>query len=393
MRRRRRDEKQRLRRSLGFADDDCVVGFTGTFGWWHGIDVLAAAIPRICAEVPAVKFLLIGDGTHKPQLDAEVERHGLDDRVRPGRPRAAGGGRAAAEGVRPLRVAAQQPHGRQQVLRIADQDLRVHGDGRRHRGERSRADRRGAVAGAARRPTSRAPTVTVTSERSVLCTPGNVDEFVAGRRRARAPSATSRPRSAATRVRRSPITIRGSSMSRVCGRSPPACRATAARREVETGDAYKDQVQNQWNNNPVGSETARGAQPHTLEWFQEVERYRYDVYAPWMPRGDGIRRVTPASRCSRSAAGWAPIWRSSRSNGAIVTDVDLSGGHLQIAQENFRLRGLDRPVRAPRRRDRCRSTTTASISCTRTACCTTRRTPGARSPRSSACSSPADGPS
>ena len=25
--------------------------------------------------------------------------------------------------------------------------------------------------------------------------------------------------------------------------------------QVETGDAYKDQVQNQWNNNPVGSET------------------------------------------------------------------------------------------------------------------------------------------
>ena len=29
-----------------------------------------------------MKFLLIGDGTHKPQLDAAVERHSLDDRVR-----------------------------------------------------------------------------------------------------------------------------------------------------------------------------------------------------------------------------------------------------------------------------------------------------------------------
>ena len=35
-------------------------------------------------------------------------------------------------------------------------------------------------------------------------------------------------------------------------------------------------------------------------------------------------------------------------------------GHLQLAQENFRLRGSDRPVRSPRRRDRCRSTTTPS---------------------------------
>ena len=80
--RRRRTRSARIRRALGFGDDDCVVGFTGTFGWWHGIDVLAAAIPRICAAVPSVKFLLIGDGTHKPQLDAEVERHGLDERVR-----------------------------------------------------------------------------------------------------------------------------------------------------------------------------------------------------------------------------------------------------------------------------------------------------------------------
>src|SRR6202007_1388594 len=59
------DEKRRIRSTVGFTDEDCVVGFTGTFGWWHGIDVLAAAIPRICAEVPAVKFLLIGDGNYK----------------------------------------------------------------------------------------------------------------------------------------------------------------------------------------------------------------------------------------------------------------------------------------------------------------------------------------
>ena len=143
----------------------------------------------------------------------------------------------------------------------------------------------GEVLSPALRPADLArPDLTVTDQRSVLCTPGNVDEFVAGVVGSRAPSATSPARSAATRARRSPITIRGSGTSRGCGRSRAGCRATAAPGEVETGDAYKGQVQNQWNNNPVGSETARSAQPHTLEWFQEVERYRYDVYAPWMPR-------------------------------------------------------------------------------------------------------------
>ena len=59
-----------------------MIGFTGTFGGWHGIDVLAAAIPRILAARPDVQLLIIGDGTNKPQLDAEVARHRLDDRVR-----------------------------------------------------------------------------------------------------------------------------------------------------------------------------------------------------------------------------------------------------------------------------------------------------------------------
>ena len=67
---------------------------------------------------------------------------------------------------------------------------------------------------------------------------------------------------------------------------PTLLRAQAADRRpdaIATGDSYKDQVQNQWNENPVGSHHARESQPHTLEWFREVERHRYGVYAPWMP--------------------------------------------------------------------------------------------------------------
>ena len=50
---RRRTRSGACAPSSGFADDDRVIGFTGTFGGWHGIDVLAAAIPRICAATPA----------------------------------------------------------------------------------------------------------------------------------------------------------------------------------------------------------------------------------------------------------------------------------------------------------------------------------------------------
>ncbi len=141
--------KAALRAELGFAPDDRVVGFTGTFGGWHGIDVLAKAIPTICAasaarHVPAHRRrhaqALRGRRRGRARARATGEERG---------PRAASRRRAVARRLRPLRVTAQQPHGGQQVLRLADQAVRVHGDGRRHRRQRPRATWRGVVAGAA----------------------------------------------------------------------------------------------------------------------------------------------------------------------------------------------------------------------------------------------------
>jgi ubiquinone/menaquinone biosynthesis C-methylase UbiE len=108
---------------------------------------------------------------------------------------------------------------------------------------------------------------------------------------------------------------------------------------LETGDSYKDQVQRQWNQNPVGSHYARASQPRTLEWFLEIERHRYGVYAPWMPETmefahhGGHEVLEIGSGIGTDLAQFAM-------HGASVTDVDLAAGHLQLAEENFRLRGL-----------------------------------------------------
>src|SRR5262249_4611506 len=74
--------KQAVRAELGFADADRVIGFSGTFGGWHGIDVRPEAIPAIGAGAPWARFLLIGDGSHKPMLDEAIASHGLGPRVR-----------------------------------------------------------------------------------------------------------------------------------------------------------------------------------------------------------------------------------------------------------------------------------------------------------------------
>jgi glycosyltransferase involved in cell wall biosynthesis len=67
------------RRELKLNDDDVVAGFVGTFGPWHGVEKLAAAIKTISTDVRA-RFLLIGSGS----LHAEVEKQ-LEAETRAGR--------------------------------------------------------------------------------------------------------------------------------------------------------------------------------------------------------------------------------------------------------------------------------------------------------------------
>jgi len=108
---------------------------------------------------------------------------------------------------------------------------------------------------------------------------------------------------------------------------------------VVTGDAYKDEVQRQWDNDPAGSHYVSGAEQHSLEWFLEVERYRYREYAPWMrevmefDRHGGERVLEIGAGIGTDLAQFAKA-------GAIVTDLDLSAGHLELAKENFAMRGL-----------------------------------------------------
>jgi glycosyltransferase involved in cell wall biosynthesis len=64
-----RDMVSPIREQHGFAPDDIVCTFLGTFGAWHGADVLATAINRYLSRplpegAPRLRFLMIGDGLH-----------------------------------------------------------------------------------------------------------------------------------------------------------------------------------------------------------------------------------------------------------------------------------------------------------------------------------------
>lgn len=76
------DERTKLRAELGFGPDDVVLGFCGTFGGWHGIEVLAEAMPQIVAARSNAKFLLIGGGNFKQIVSDKIAETGIADRVR-----------------------------------------------------------------------------------------------------------------------------------------------------------------------------------------------------------------------------------------------------------------------------------------------------------------------
>lgn len=67
------------RREFGIESDEVVAGFVGTFGPWHGVEKLAAAIKSIPANLPA-RFLLVGSGS----LHADVEQR-LESETKSGR--------------------------------------------------------------------------------------------------------------------------------------------------------------------------------------------------------------------------------------------------------------------------------------------------------------------
>src|SRR5690606_11119126 len=78
-------ERMDLRARYRIAPDAEVVSFLGTFGQWHGADVLASAIARLKQEHASwlaqhkVHFMQIGDGLKLHDVRATIEAAGAED--------------------------------------------------------------------------------------------------------------------------------------------------------------------------------------------------------------------------------------------------------------------------------------------------------------------------
>ncbi len=73
-----------VREALGLGDRT-VIGFIGTFGRWHGAEVLAEAYGRLLASRPELRettrLLMVGDGVTMPEVREAIQRHDISEQV------------------------------------------------------------------------------------------------------------------------------------------------------------------------------------------------------------------------------------------------------------------------------------------------------------------------
>lgn len=59
-------------------EDKFVCGFTGTFGQWHGLDVIAKAMKYVVDKIPNAFFLLVGDGMLRADIEEIIKKDNME---------------------------------------------------------------------------------------------------------------------------------------------------------------------------------------------------------------------------------------------------------------------------------------------------------------------------
>ncbi|MBT7942500.1 MAG: methyltransferase domain-containing protein, partial [Alphaproteobacteria bacterium] len=342
-------ETVRLRGEVGWTSDHVIIGFVGTFGGWHGIETLAKSLPLIIAEVPEARFLFIGQGSHQNLIIETLDRYGLNDK-------------ACMTGMLPQMDAAS-------LMKMCDIFLSPH---QKSMGKMkffgsptkvfeymamggaivaSDLEQIGEVLSPALRPADLLdPNLEVSDQRAVLCQPGNVEEFVvAVTALAKLPKVRSslgiNARKAvldtyswSRHVERLLDFVKDLEEEKVQGTINFQDHGTV--NEEKDIDPLKNEIMEQWDNNPCGSQHSSLEGKSDIEWFDEVSRFRHVEYGPWMSETMEFSRHADEDVLEIGGGLGTDLARFAMA-GANVTDIDMSIEHLKLARENFNLRNLN----------------------------------------------------
>jgi ubiquinone/menaquinone biosynthesis C-methylase UbiE len=102
----------------------------------------------------------------------------------------------------------------------------------------------------------------------------------------------------------------------------------------------KLRAREQWSQDPCGAEYDRQHELGTREFFDEVERYRYQEYAPWMPRLMEFEKFRGARLLEVGCGMGTDLLQFAR-GGARCTGIDLTPRSIEITRHRFSLYGAD----------------------------------------------------
>ena len=98
----------------------------------------------------------------------------------------------------------------------------------------------------------------------------------------------------------------------------------------------KQRAREQWDKDPAGAVYGSRHEFGSREFFDEVERHRYQEYAPWMPEVMGFKDFAEARLLEVGCGMGTDLLQFAR-GGAHVTGVDLTPRSIQISRQHFDL--------------------------------------------------------
>ena len=102
---------------------------------------------------------------------------------------------------------------------------------------------------------------------------------------------------------------------------------------------FKQRARDQWSANPCGANAADGFEYGSRDYFEAIEKYRYEVYAPWMKRVIGFDEFAGKSLLEIGCGTGTDLLQFAR-GGASVTGLDLTPRSIEIARRRFEVYGL-----------------------------------------------------
>ena len=101
----------------------------------------------------------------------------------------------------------------------------------------------------------------------------------------------------------------------------------------------KVRAREQWGQDPCGAEYVREHELGTREFFDQIERHRYEQYAPWMPRVMGFDKFRGARLLEIGCGMGTDLLQFAR-GGAHCTGIDLTPRSVEITRHRFALYGI-----------------------------------------------------